>query len=318
MSNDNTHNDMSSKRHRADEAFHRLWIKTSNDMGMDIGESDIATALDVFRKNRAKVNRRHKSRHMVLRAMRYAALLALPIASAFLTYLYMSRDSKRYSEMSELYVADGLLDSLRLSDGTKVTVNAGSSVVYPKLFNPNGCERGVFVNGEARFEVTKDHSRPFIVHVANLNVKVLGTHFSVKSYSEDPRVTVILEEGLVKVYDKRHTMVLHPNEQLVYDRRNGNMTKSRIDAIAASSWTRGELDFKSRSLEEILGDLERKYRVRFKVMGAVDLKKRYTMNFRSNESIDNVLEVLTVVSGNMSYKKQQDQITLYTQKKGGI
>lgn len=320
MSNDNIHNDMSNKRHHAEGAFRRLWIKTSNDMnmGIEIDESEMETALDVFRKNRARINRRAKARLVALRVMRYAALLALPIVSACLTYLYMSRDSKLYSEMSDLYVADGSLDSLRLSDDTKVTVNAGSSMIYPKRFNPNASERGVFVNGEARFEVTKDPNRPFIVHVANLNVKVLGTHFSVKSYSEDPHVTVTLEEGLVKVYDNRHTMFLHPNEQLVYDRRNGNMTKSRIDAVAANSWTKGELDFKSRSLEEILGDLERKYRVKFKVMASVDINKRYTMNFRSNESIDNVLEVLTVVSGNISYKKQRDQITLYTQKKGGI
>lgn len=320
MSNDNIHNDMSDNRPNADGAFHRLWVHTANnpDMGIDLGNDEIETALDVFRANRARINRRGKARLAVLRAMRYAAILALPIISACLTYLYMSREGKLYSEMSDLYVADGSLDSLRLSDDTKVIVNAGSSMIYPKQFNPNASERGVFVNGEARFEVTKDANRPFIVHVANLNVKVLGTHFSVKSYSEDPRVTVTLEEGLVKVYDNRQTMILHPNEQLVYDRRNGNMTKSRIDAIAANSWIKGELDFKSRSLDEILGDLERKYRVKFKVMGSVDMKKRYTMNFRSNESIDNVLEVLTVVSGNMSYKRHKDQITLYTKKKGGI
>ncbi len=229
----------------------------------------------------------------------------------------MSRDSKLYSEISELCVAEGALDSVRLSDNTKVMVNAGSSIVYPKLFNPEATERSVFVNGEARFEVTKDQSRPFVVHIANLNVKVLGTHFSVKSYSGSPCVTVTLEEGLVKVYDSRHTMYLYPNEQLVYDRRDGNMTKSRIDAVAASSWTKGELNFRSRPLSEILGDLERKYSVKFTVASSVDMNKRYTMKFRREESIDNVLAVLTVVSGNISYKKQQDTITLYT-KKGGI
>ncbi len=312
MNFDNINNDITDKRSCSGGAFHKLWINTSNDMDKD----NVQAALGVFRANRRKHDRRSKIRRMALNAMRYAALLALPIISAYLTYLYMSRNSKLYSEMAELCVADGSLDSLRLSDNTKVTVNAGSSIVYPRLFNPDSPERGVFVNGEARFEVTKDKKRPFIVHVGNLNVKVLGTHFSVKSYSGSPCVTVTLEEGLVKVYDSRHTMLLYPNEQLVYDRRDGNMTKSRIDAVAASAWTKGELNFKSRPLDEILADLERKYSVKFSVAGPVDMKKRYTIKFRHEESIDNVLAVLTVVSGNISYKKQQDIITLYA-KKGG-
>ncbi len=313
MNNDNINDDIKSKQPCAGEAFHQLWMHTPNDMDKD----KLEAALGVFRANRMKHDRRSKTRRMVLKAMRYAALLALPIVSVYLTYLFMSRDSKLYSEISELCVAEGSLDSLRLSDNTKVTVNAGSSIVYPKLFNPEATERSVFVNGEARFEVAKDQRHPFVVHIANLNVKVLGTHFSVKSYSGSPCVTVTLEEGLVKVYDSRHTMYLYPNEQLVYDRRDGNMTKSRIDAVAASSWTKGELNFKSRPLGEILGDLERKYCVKFAVAGSVDMNKRYTMKFRREESIDNVLAVLTVVSGNISYKKQQDTITLYT-KKGGI
>lgn len=313
MNNDNINDDIKSKQPCAGGAFHQLWMHTPNDMDKD----KLEAALGVFRANRMKHDRRSKTRRMVLKSMRYAALLALPIVSVYLTYLFMSRDSKLYSEISELCVAEGSLDSLRLSDNTKVTVNAGSSIVYPKLFNPEATERSVFVNGEARFEVAKDQRHPFVVHIANLNVKVLGTHFSVKSYSGSPCVTVTLEEGLVKVYDSRHTMYLYPNEQLVYDRRDGNMTKSRIDAVAASSWTKGELNFKSRPLGEILGDLERKYCVKFTVAGSVDMNKRYTMKFRREESIDNVLAVLTVVSGNISYKKQQDTITLYT-KKGGI
>ncbi len=313
MNNDYIHNDMSDERSCAEGAFHRLWANTPNDMD----KAKVEAALDVFRTNRVKYNRRRQMRSVALKALKYAALLALPLISACMTYLYMSHNSKLYCQMAELYVADGSLDSLRLSDDTKVTVNAGSSIVYPKLFNPYATERSVFVNGEARFEVSKDRSHPFIVHVADLNVKVLGTHFSVKSYSGSPCVTVTLEEGLVKVYDNRHTMLLYPNEQLVYDRRNGNMTKSRIDAVAANAWTKGELNFKSRPLDEILSDLERKYGVNFSVASSVDIKKRYTMKFRRDESIDNVLAVLAVVSGNISYKKQQDKITLYA-RKGGI
>lgn len=295
-----------------DEMLRRLWNEDVDEMP----KSEVQHALSAFRERRCRHERLRIRKWRVVGIMKYAAMLVLPLLTAWAAWNYSAEYYADENEMVQCYVPEGKMDSLLLSDNTKVIVNAGTSIIYPASFSSHSVYRNVYVNGNCHFAVAKDRSHPFVVNMGNLKVKVLGTHFSVYSYNEDDKITVTLEEGLVKVLDKHQSMTLYPNEQLVYYRSSGKMSKNRVDAVAASLWTKGELNFQSRSLSEILADLERRYCVKFTVAESVDMKKRYTMNFKRDESIDNVLAVLTVVSGNISYKKQQNKITLYA-KKGG-
>ena len=291
-----------------DEMLHRLWDRQE----AKIPDTELYNALDTFRENRDEYEYSRLRKWRVIRIMKYAALFILPMLTAWAAWNYSAEYYTFGNEMVQCYVPTGKIDSLWLSDSTKVIVNAGSSIVYPSSFSKLDSCRNVYVNGNCHFAVTRDKSRPFVVNLGNLKVKVLGTHFSVDSHTNEDKVTVTLEEGLVKVFDERHSMILYPNEQLTYDRTDGKMSKNRVDALAVNSWVKGDIDFSNQPLSEMLRILERRYNVKISVASSkIDLKSRYTMSFKKDESIDNVMRVLSVALGNARYDKSGNTIRLY-------
>lgn len=290
-----------------DDALRRLW----NQDVSDISESEMSDALDVFRNRRMAYNRAKRRKVRVLNVLKYAALLIAPIITAFLAWNYSADYYVQETELTQYYVPSGKVDSLILSDNTSVKLDAGTSIIYPARFSSRIRNRNVYVNGKCHFAVTKDRMHPFVVNMGSLKVKVLGTHFTVDSYNEDENITVTLEEGLVKVFDNKQSMTLKPNEQVVYNRRNGTMRKNTVDAMAYGAWVGGNVDFASQPLSVIVKTLERKYDVSITVAPDVNLAKRYTMNFKREEPVDRVLKVLSMISGNIAYKIDGRNIRLY-------
>ena len=94
----------------------------------------------------------------------------------------------------------GMLSTITLPDGSKVILNAGTTITYPNAFVSKN--REVEINGEAFFEVAHDAEHPFIVKANQINVEVLGTQFNVKAYEEDDWIEVSLSEGKVEVQSK--------------------------------------------------------------------------------------------------------------------
>lgn len=142
---------------------------------------------------------------------------------------------------------------LTLSDGTKVWLNAASSIRYPTVFT--GKERLVTVTGEAYFEVQHDSRMPFKVKAGNEILEDLGTRFNVNAYNDEPTVKTTLLEGSIRV---DHT-VLTPGQQAVVD-AEGHMRviveKNPDDVI---SWTRGFFSFQNATLREVMRKLSRWY-----------------------------------------------------------
>lgn len=290
-----------------DEALRRLWNKEV----AEIPECEMSDALDIFRNRRMAYNNAKRRKLRVLNVLKYAALLIAPIITAFLAWNYSADYYVQETELTQYYVPSGKVDSLILSDNTSVKLDAGTSIIYPARFSSRTLNRNVYVNGKCHFAVTKDRMHPFVVNLGSLKVKVLGTHFTVDSYNEDDNITVTLEEGLVKVFDSKQSIILKPNEQVVYNRRSGTMRKNTVDAMAYGAWVNGNLDFSGQTLAQILKTIERHYNVEFSVAAGIDINKRYTMNFKKDESIDNVLRVLTLTSGSIRYKKDGNTIKLY-------
>lgn len=152
--------------------------------------------------------------------------------------------------------------------------------------------------------------------MGNLKVKVLGTHFNLKAYPAEELVTTTLEQGKVKVYEDKIAMTLLPDEQAVYNRISGKMTKRSVDSGKYNQWMNGKLLFDQTPLKVIIADLQRRYNVCIKATPSVDLSQQFTMAFRADEGIDDVMNVLTKISGNLDYIHQQHTITLNV-KKGG-
>lgn len=289
---------------KIDKYLQTLWEEDVNKMP----EGELHQALDIFRQNRTIYSQSVRRRSRVSAILRYAAIFMLPLLSAVLVWLFSASYYANDTQLTEYYVPKGCIDSLVLSDNTKVVVNSGTTIVYPHSFSSHAKERSVFVNGSCHFEVSKDASHPFVVHLGNVKVRVLGTHFSVNSYSDEEQVVVTLEEGSVNVSDSFQNVTLSPNEQLIYSRTAGTMHKQMVDAMAYNSWVKGGLNFIQEPLEKILKSIERRYCVTISMARDVDSKRCYTMNFKKGETVERIMNILTFVSGDMTYTKDDDRI----------
>ena len=134
---------------------------------------------------------------------------------------------KLNSQMVEMVNPMGMRSSVVLSDGTKVILNAGTTLSYPTAFVSG--QREVKVNGEAFFEVSHDKEHPFIVSAENVKVKVLGTKFNVKAYDDDDNIEVTLAEGKVGVgLDTKNLIQIMPGQQIKYMKASHRFIKREV------------------------------------------------------------------------------------------
>jgi len=165
-----------------------------------------------------------------------------------------------------LTVPFGKRFELKLSDGTTVHLNAGTSLKYPVKFL-NGQQRNVYLSGEAFFGVSKDSLHPFVVNSGALDIRVLGTQFNVSSYPEDDRTDVVLVEGSVGMNEKTETFnkntstILEPGYKGSFEKRNGKIEIQAVVTDIYTSWIDGEFVFRNMTFENILRKMERHYAV---------------------------------------------------------
>ncbi|MEO9144812.1 MAG: FecR domain-containing protein, partial [Ginsengibacter sp.] len=145
-----------------------------------------------------------------------------------------------------------------LADGSRVWLNAGSSLTYPVSFLGN--ERKVAVTGEAYFEVTHDRAKPFIVNNDSMNVRVLGTSFNVNAFKDDGNdIKVTLLEGSVKIKNGNVTGLLKPGQQAVVTKEIKVVNDVDLDLVMA--WKNGYFQFDNASLQNVLKQVSRWYGV---------------------------------------------------------
>ncbi|WDF78959.1 FecR family protein [Mucilaginibacter sp. KACC 22773] len=154
-----------------------------------------------------------------------------------------------------------------LPDGSKVWLNSASSFNFPASFE-NQKERIVQLSGEAYFEVAKDKLHPFIVKTDKESVQVLGTHFNINSYPDEPAVKTTLAEGRIKVTDLAgETKQLVPGKESVL--RNGSLTIADANVEEALAWKNGYFRFNDEKIQSVMRQLARWYDVDIKYAGNV-------------------------------------------------
>lgn len=178
---------------------------------------------------------------------------------------------------------------IELADGSKIWLNAASQVTYPEKFDSGN--RTVFLEGEAFFDIAPN-TRPFMVHLKNGTVKVLGTSFNIKAYDNEPVQTAVITgkvafipryEEAKKVSD---TIVITPDIKVTYTASSGTIVKSTMIDKEDKAWTEDRLIFRNATLEEIGASLERKFDK--KVMFEADAPKQFrlTGSFHNNRLED--------------------------------
>ena len=165
-----------------------------------------------------------------------------------------------------LSVPNGKQFDIVLSDGTKVYLNAGSSLKYPINFL-KGQQRQVFLTGEAFFEVAHDQKHPFLVNAQDLNIRVYGTKFNVSNYPEDHDTEVVLVDGSVSLMESNiapagtEEVFLKPGFMGVFNKTDNNISQEEVNTAIYTSWMNGNLVFRNISFENIIQKLERHYNV---------------------------------------------------------
>lgn len=236
--------------------------------------------------------------------LKYAAvLIPLVIAIYFLSsdFLKVSTLEKPSVEINyeERYYPNGKKATLKLSDSTKININADSKIKFPKNFN-GLASREIYLEGEAFFDVKRDTLKPFKVHTGILTTEVLGTSFNVDANPKLDIVQITVSSGKVAVYDKTgNRIILMPGEYVIYDKKDNTFSKhSSKNLEKIIGWTQGKLFFDNEPIEEVFKVLERWYGVEF--IGEEDVSGVYTGMFE-NTSLEKVLDGIGYTS-NFNYK----------------
>lgn len=148
---------------------------------------------------------------------------------------------------------------LELSDGTKVWLNASSSITFPTSFAAN--ERKVKITGEVYFEVAKDKKKPFRVLVNDMQVNVLGTHFNVNAYQDEATVNTTLLEGSVLITEKSKKILLKPGQQAQKQKSGVIVINDNVNTDEVIGWKNGLFYFEQANLQTVLRQLSRWYDV---------------------------------------------------------
>ncbi len=162
------------------------------------------------------------------------------------------------AEFNTVLTAKGQQYQVVLPDGTKVWLNAASSLKFPATFAALK-NRVIQLTGEAYFEVAKDKLHPFIVKTDQQEIKVLGTHFNVKSYSDEQTTKTTLLEGSVLIHGPKADLVLKPGQQAEV---NASQQKvANADVSESVAWKNGDFIFNAEEFSSVLKQVARWYNV---------------------------------------------------------
>jgi ferric-dicitrate binding protein FerR (iron transport regulator) len=252
---------------------------------------------------------------------RVAAILLLPLLVTFYVFYNVSDQTKRSNEQiwQTVQCPAGTRSSMKLADGTKVWLNAGTKMEMPLTFSTQ--KREVKVIGEAFFEVASDSTWPFYVNMGALNVKVTGTSFDVKNYLDEDHLEVNLQEGEVQVYsfDSNHQeqllSVLQPNESIHYYPTTSKWLKTKYANAPFAQWKEGRLQFMDEDIQSFVKKMERWYNVEISMAAGVKWDDFLITATFTDEPITEVLEMVKYLNG-VNYtidkiKGKKKQIKLY-------
>lgn len=222
-----------------------------------------------------------------------AATIMLPIFMV-LTYFFYHENKMLVSENIQITTAVGEKATVNLPDGTVVTMNSSSSLSYqPGGFNTK--DRNVNFKGEAFFQVKKSHS-PFRIYAKGLVVEVLGTKFNLDAREEKSTAALALESGKVKflAVNTGESVVIHPNQQIVFNRLNGQIKVYKVDDIGRySSWRKQEMVFRNANFANLLKTIEKTYNVTIVMDNNSNFA--FTDLFNGTLSSSNLNEVMDVI-----------------------
>jgi ferric-dicitrate binding protein FerR (iron transport regulator) len=215
-------------------------------------------------------------------------------------------------ELTTVYCAAGELSkTVILPDKSEVILNSDSRLIYNENSFSNN-QRKVSLEGEAIFTVTHDKEHPFTVNVNGASIKVLGTCFNVRSYSNEDQVLTTLINGSVEVESTKTigSVRIKPNEQAILSRTKGNLEVVTVNVDDYVMWKEGWLQFQSLAFRDITRLLERRFNVKIAIQNNNLEDELFTGRFKQNEKLEDILKVIQVY-GKFNYELKNNEYIIY-------
>ncbi len=318
-----------------DSAFRELFneyrsVWFHSDTGNNVKQDVVERAFNRFQTNiqlKSPTRRLLNLNPFIRVTLKIAAAIffGILLITSFLYGYQKINEAKTPVSITEAIVPMGSISKMVLSDGTQITLNAGSKIKFNSGFGKKN--RDIFLSGEAFFKVKRFEKLPFIVHAENMEIKALGTEFNVTAYPDENKVEALLIEGKISVQaiikDERSSVILEPNQRIIYQKDGENLVleknkkhkpnelnssssqsgkKQRITEIEKSfnpealvSWKEDNWLINNEKLKDLAIKLERKYDVKIIFTEEALMNFRFSGTLR-NETLEQVLEVIKLTS----------------------
>lgn len=289
-----------------------LWLASRATLSFVNGES--GKAFRLFRNNALKFEERRRRKIIDGSMLKIAAAVALLVICSIGSYITGKKNTLPTTQvvrvmMNQTIMGQGHKGSVTLPDGTVVWLNSNSKLIYPDKFEES--TRSVKLEGEGYFEVTSNKDAPFYVETTDMTVKVLGTHFDVRSYERKNAFEAVLLSGKVEVQMKKNgeKLILAPNEKFSFDKQTNSYGVEKVNASDYTLWTAEKLIFEDESLSAIFKKMERWYDIDISCQKNVPLNARYSLTVR-NEPMEEILKMLSIIA-QIEYTIKDDKIIIH-------
>ncbi len=224
---------------------------------------------------------------------------------------------------TEIRTPFGSTSEIYLPDGSKVLLNAGSSLRYQDNFNKTN--RDIFLTGEAYFRVSRNIDLPLIVNAGNINIRAVGTEFNIKAYDDEPVIETTLVEGKIEITrldrdDNEDEFIdLNPNQTAIFIKETKSLTikkdlkgdstlsapvktladniiiSPKVDVNEVAAWTHGKLMIREENLEDLCVKLQRKYDVTITFRDE-EVKKFSFTGILLDETLEQVMDAIQLAA----------------------
>ncbi|MBN2275496.1 MAG: FecR domain-containing protein [Bacteroidales bacterium] len=261
------------------QVFKKLWNMT----GSVSGEDGIDLDAEWHRLESFTMPAEKAKTVSLVRIVRIAASVVLISALAFIGFKINSVETEKAPVAA--------LSTIKLPDGTTISLNAGSKIAYQKGFGVTN--RNLILKGEAYFEVAEDSSLPFVISSGEASIEVTGTSFNVRAYKDKPEIKITVTEGSVFVYDTRkpgNKTTLHAGETGIFNKAMKTVQKHELINMNDIAWKTKIIDFDNTPLTEVADILENTYHKTFEIDPSVQ-SCSITVHF-DNQDLGDILRVM--------------------------
>jgi len=245
----------------------------------------------LFDQMQTNMNRTQRT----LNFFRYAAIFLLLFSIPSLVYLAIRSKSPAPLVYTTVAADFGQISKVQLPDSSVIWINSGSTIKYNNQFSVSN--RDIELVGEAFFKVRRNPEIPLVVSSSRLQVKVLGTEFSISAYPEESHIQVVLEKGKVELTsdtDVHFRQEMKPGELATFNKKGKELVISNVNTELYTSWKDGLVNIYNLPLSELVIKLEKRYNQKFIVDEAIQ-KMPFTFTIK-NENLGSVLELMEKIT----------------------